>query len=616
MIEKLKNFASQLGFEDLEKKLNIIYSSLQDSKAPLILPLIGEFSAGKTTLINALSDSKALECASEPTTATIYALHFGAMDIRAIIHNQDGTITETDNISTLHNKDLIDATIVEVFDTSSKVPSSIMLVDTPGLSSHDIKHRQNLVDFLPQADGILLVIDVNQTITKSLTDFAKTIELSKRPLYIVLTQCDTKSSYDIELQMKYILDNTELHISGFACVSAKTNELEEFYKLLENIQEDKTHILVRVNEYRCKEIAREMIKRIETLLHVDESDNAIEDTIREQQLNLNKLRRDLDNIIKDIESEIENEGRNISRQFEDTIFSRLETIVTGSSENFDAEAISAINNTSSLLLNEFRTNVLSIFKKYSSKCDSISSVDISQYNIDGMTGCYNINLNEVGHQYDSKIGIALKVLAVAGTVVATAGVASAAAGTATAGTTATGATTAGKAMLTTAEGIMVAADVADTATDVGSIVSNRRTVDKICKIVEKGKRYGSEITKGLDTIDEVDGQVGQRVGSKKGFVESLVGFVTDRTMGRPQRRRAITEYIDGTLIPLFKSEITRISKDITNSVKDEIMANSKANLDAITASLEQLRNERNNQKKEFEEKIKILRTIKRNLVEL
>lgn len=611
MIEKLKEYASQLGFEDIVKKLNIISSSLQDSKAQLVLPLIGEFSAGKTTLINAISDSKALESASEPTTATIYALHFGATATRAIIHYQDGTITETDNISELHNKELIDATLVEVFDLSSKVSSSILLVDTPGLSSHDIKHRQNLVDFLPQADGIFLVIDVNQPITKSLTDFAKTIELSKRPLYIVLTQCDTKSSQDIELQKKYILDNTELHISGIACVSAKTDKLEEFYKLLDKIQEDKTHILVRVNEYRCKEIAREMIKRIETLLHADESDTAIEDAIREQQLNLNKLRRDLDNIIKDIESEIENEGRNISRQFEDTIFNRLETIVTGSSENFDADAISAINNTSSLLLNEFKTNVFRIFKNHSSKCEGISSVDISQYNLEGMAGCYNINLNEVGHQYDSKIGTALKVVAVAGAVVATAGVASAA-GAATAAGTAT----AGKAMLTTAEGVMVAADVADTVTDVGSIVSNRRTVNKIGRIIEKGKKYGSEITKGLDTIDEFDGQAGQRVGSKKGIVESMVGFVTERTMGRPQRRRAITEYMDCTLIPLFKSEITRISKGIIDSVKDEIVANSKANLDAITASLEKLRDERNCQKQEFEEKMKILRTIKRNLVEL
>lgn len=611
MIEKLKEYASQLGFEDIVKKLNIISSSLQDSKAQLVLPLIGEFSAGKTTLINAISDSKALESASEPTTATIYALHFGATATRAIIHYQDGTITETDNISELHNKELIDATLVEVFDLSSKVSSSILLVDTPGLSSHDIKHRQNLVDFLPQADGIFLVIDVNQPITKSLTDFAKTIELSKRPLYIVLTQCDTKSSQDIELQKKYILDNTELHISGIACVSAKTDKLEEFYKLLDKIQEDKTHILVRVNEYRCKEIAREMIKRIETLLHADESDTAIEDAIREQQLNLNKLRRDLDNIIKDIESEIENEGRNISRQFEDTIFNRLETIVTGSSENFDADAISAINNTSSLLLNEFKTNVFRIFKNHSSKCEGISSVDISQYNLEGMAGCYNINLNEVGHQYDSKIGTALKVVAVAGAVVATAGVASAA-GAATAAGTAT----AGKAMLTTAEGVMVAADVADTVMDVGSIVSNRRTVNKIGRIIEKGKKYGSEITKGLDTIDEFDGQAGQRVGSKKGIVESMVGFVTERTMGRPQRRRAITEYMDCTLIPLFKSEITRISKGIIDSVKDEIVANSKANLDAITASLEKLRDERNCQKQEFEEKMKILRTIKRNLVEL
>ena len=162
---------------------------------------MGEFSAGKTTLINALTNSKALESASEPTTATIYAIHFGSDRERAIVHMSDGSTVATD-IPSLHNKDLMDALLVDVFDTSAIVPQSIMLVDTPGLSSHDVKHRQNLVEFLPQADGVLLVVDVNQPITRSLTDFAHTIELSKSPLYMVLTQCDTKSAGDVEAQKK------------------------------------------------------------------------------------------------------------------------------------------------------------------------------------------------------------------------------------------------------------------------------------------------------------------------------------------------------------------------------------------------------------------------------
>lgn len=613
MIDKLKKYTSQLGFEDLKNKLDSISSSLQDSKAPLILPLVGEFSAGKTTLINALSDSKALESASEPTTATIYALHFGASEIRAVIHYQDGTVTETPNISDLNNKQLADATIVEVFDTSSKVSPSIMLVDTPGLSSHDIRHHQNLVDFLPQADGVLLIVDVNQPITRSLTEFAKIVELSKRPIYMVITQCDTKSAQDIELQKKYILDNTELHISGIACVSAKNNDLKEFYTLLDDIQADKTRILSQVNEYRCKKIAQEMVQRINALLNASESDDAIEEEIRKQQLNLNKLRRELDSMIAYIESDIESERRNISLRFEDTISDRLESIVTRSSDNFDTEVIYAVNNTSSLLLDDFKTNVKRILWKYADKCEGLSAVNVSQYSLDNMDYCYNLNLNDVGHEYDSAIGNGLKVALVVGAVVAAAPIVTGAA----TGAAATGTSTAIMAGNAASKAGTVA-NIADTATDVASIVSNRRTVKRIGKIVDFSKKHSGEIFNGIETINKYDSQVGEKIGcnKNKGIIQSVVGFATERLMGRPQRKKAISKYIEETLDPLFKTEINRISREISNSTKEAIIGHSQANVDEITNILEQLRKDYDNQRAEFDKKIKLFKTIKADLITL
>ena len=50
MREKLKTYAGQLGFVDLEERLDKIALSMTDDKAPLILPLVGEFSAGKTNI--------------------------------------------------------------------------------------------------------------------------------------------------------------------------------------------------------------------------------------------------------------------------------------------------------------------------------------------------------------------------------------------------------------------------------------------------------------------------------------------------------------------------------------------------------------------------------------
>ena len=85
MVNKLIEISHQLSFNDLEERLLTINASLNNGQAELIVPLVGEFSAGKTTLINALTESKALECASKPTTATIYTIHFASDSCKAIV---------------------------------------------------------------------------------------------------------------------------------------------------------------------------------------------------------------------------------------------------------------------------------------------------------------------------------------------------------------------------------------------------------------------------------------------------------------------------------------------------------------------------------------------------
>lgn len=615
MIAKLIEISHQLNFNDLEDRLWAIDATLNNGQAELIVPLVGEFSAGKTTLINSLTDSRALECASRPTTATIYTIHFASDVCKAIVHNPDGTTYEVSDITELKNEKLKDAIVVDVYDTSSKVPESIVIVDTPGLSSQDIKHRQTLVEFLPQADAIILVSDINQQITRSLADFVKTIALSKRPIYLVFTQCDTKSDEQVKSAKEYLLKNTELPLSGVVCVSAKTGKMEEFYSLLHDIQHDKTAILAQVNEQRCKSIAQEMISRIDTLLNSSESDTSIDEAIRDQQLKLNKIKRQISSLIDSISSELNGIQREVSRKFEDKIFERLDSIVSGKSENYDSEAISAINNTSSLLLNEYKTQVIDLLgskvkaqarQDEAVSIEGIQSLDLSQLSITGLT--YNINLNEAGHKLDKSIATGLKVAAVAAAIAVTAGAAAPAGGVAIAGEVG-GAVATGGAALSGGEAILVAADVADTITDVGSIIANKRHADKINKAIQ----YGSQVNDKLGAVNDFDASAGQRMGQSKGLVESLVGLVTEKTMGKPQRRRAIHEYVDSSLAPSFADELRRITSEVSRNISDSLNKIAETQSAEITASLESLKQTRQEQKTAFDERIKQLKQFKQQI---
>lgn len=600
-VETLQSIARFLDLKNIETELAQIKEKSNDS-AELILPLVGEFSAGKTTLINALTDCKKLETATQPTTATIYEIHFGCDQSYAIVLTSNGERKKVDDIASLKNETLGDAVVVNIFDTSKKVSASTILVDTPGLSSPNPLHRQTLVDFLPQADAILLVTDVNQQITRSLTDFIKTMKLAKRPIFLVITKCDTKSESELEAVKKYISENCELSVEQVACVSASTDNLNELYNLLDKIQKDKTAILKEVNKHRIQTISNTLVQRIDELLKASSSDKDLDNAIRQQEYELNKLNRNIDKLVESATDDINEQGRKISRKFEDIVSGKLETLIAGKSNNFDGEAISAINNTSSLLLNEFKDEIQEILTQKardrkgteeSISLHSLEEMDISNLSISNIS--YNLDLNSLGHQYDSMISTGVKVVGVVAAV---------------AGAAAYAAPLIGE--VGGAASISTAANIADTATDVGSIVSNRKTVGRIERAMNFAERAGVQYNK----IDNFNQQAGQRVGCSKGIVESLVGFVTDKTMGKPQRRRAIRNYMDETLSPQFKQEMQRLSKQLSNSIRNALQQEAKTMIEQKTASLEKLKVEKQEKKVQYEQRISQLRDYKNQILTL
>lgn len=600
-VETLQSIARFLDLKNIETELAQIKEKSNDS-AELILPLVGEFSAGKTTLINALTDCKKLETATQPTTATIYEIHFGCDQSYAIVLTSNGERKKVDDIASLKNETLGDAVVVNIFDTSKKVSASTILVDTPGLSSPNPLHRQTLVDFLPQADAILLVTDVNQQITRSLTDFIKTMKLAKRPIFLVITKCDTKSESELEAVKKYISENCELSVEQVACVSASTDNLNELYNLLDKIQKDKTAILKEVNKHRIQTISNTLVQRIDELLKASSSDKDLDNAIRQQEYELNKLNRNIDKLVESATDDINEQDRKISRKFEDIVSGKLETLIAGKSNNFDDEAISAINNTSSLLLNEFKDEIQEILTQKardrkgteeSISLHSLEEMDISNLSISNIS--YNLDLNSLGHQYDSIISTGVKVVGVAAAV---------------AGAAVYAAPLVGE--MGTAMAIDTAANIADTATDVGSIVSNRKTVGRIERAMNIAERAGVQYNK----IDNFNQQAGQQVGCSKGIVESLVGFVTDKTMGKPQRRRAIHNYMDETLSPQFKQEMQRLSKQLSNSIRNALQQEAKTMIEQKTASLEKLKVEKQEKKVQYEQRISQLRDYKNQILTL
>lgn len=612
-IQRLHEISEDLGISEIASTLNELAGKDISENCPIVIPLVGEFSAGKTTLINALTDNHQLETATKPTTATIYEIYFGCENCHAEVFDAEGNIIKTvDNIEDLKNAELVDASLVKVYDTAKNVPSSVVVVDTPGLSAPDPRHRQALVDYLPKADGVLLVSDVNQQLTASLLNFIKTATLANRPIYLALTMCDLKAPSEVESARVYASQVSGIPINHIACISAYKGDMEELYHILADIQKDKSGILSKVNEYRYSEVKNQLLGIISQMLETSEPGVDLSEIIRQNKRKLNSLKSEIEATIESVQSEIETAGRDSARKFEDLIFDQLDAIAASNGNDYDSEARALLDSTIRIMFNEYKSTVQHIISKKAkesgSKDDSISlsgllNIDLSDKELGAIP--YNLNLNALGHEYDSKITTGVKIaaaVALTAAVVSTGGAAAGAAGSAggaaagAAGTAASGAQAAGAAV-----------QLANTSINAGQVMQAASALGTL-------KTGADFISQANDKFGEIEAKNHEH--SERGALESLVGTITDRSLGKPQRRRAIHSYIDDTLMPSYKQGLSNIESYIVRTFSEAVQEAASARLEELESAMKSAQKEQFESEETYKARIKQLKIYQKEIVNL
>jgi len=404
---KLREIADALGLKTIVPMLSYIEEKINNKNAELIIPLVGEFSAGKTSLLNALTNVK-LETAVKPTTSVIFEIRFGSKEQKAVKVFNNGDTSEITDIATIKNDELANVSGIKIFDTSTKIPSSVVLVDTPGLSSSNPTHQKVLVDYLPYADIILLVIDIEQGgLNASTLRFIKMAELAKKRIYIALAKCDSKSKNEIADVKQNTQKSSELQAERVICVSARDNKLDELYALIDTIQKDKNRIVEEITALRINNVKNEMTAFIDDLLDsaklsTEELDKKIAGADREKE----EIGKNIDSLLSDLGQSIDAIIEEQVSDFRQRMGYDLEASIDSLSKNDDEakkSVIAQINNTANIYFANFKANVLRKLgtlarenrQKWSKRMlpllSSLESFDMSGYNQNEFS--YNFNLD-------------------------------------------------------------------------------------------------------------------------------------------------------------------------------------------------------------------------------
>jgi hypothetical protein len=194
---------------------------------PNSLLIMGEFKAGKSTLINTILEEDVLKEGRTATTAVKTLIRYGKQkrlfkvtydgEEIAVPYSDLGLLTSELNLAGVDERKQVDTIIVEL-----PIPllKKIVLIDSPGLNSVHDHHTEQANTSIRLADNIFWVFKYNSVGKESeLTSLKKLKELGKKPLGII-NMLDEHDDDDATGYIKFEYNKLKSHLTGMIGVSA------------------------------------------------------------------------------------------------------------------------------------------------------------------------------------------------------------------------------------------------------------------------------------------------------------------------------------------------------------------------------------------------------------
>lgn len=178
--------------EERVRKAASLARKLMDEE--FVIGFAGHFSAGKSSMINALTGEDFLPTSPIPTSANIVKVKKADEEF-AIIHRTDGSLVKYkghrffDAIKSF-SKDGAEISLIEIGHPSSKLPEAITVMDTPGVDSTDDAHRLSTESALHLADLVFYTMDYNHVQSELNFKFTKELLRYNSNVYLIINQID------------------------------------------------------------------------------------------------------------------------------------------------------------------------------------------------------------------------------------------------------------------------------------------------------------------------------------------------------------------------------------------------------------------------------------------
>ena len=298
------------------------------------IPLIGAFSAGKSSLINALLAQKLLAVEIDPASNLATEISFAETD--QILGFKDNQFVKELSFEQLKSQDFDDLGAnghVEVKLNNPLLQSlpHLCLADLPGLDSKSEAHSQAIHHYLGRSLAYCIMVSSEEgTLKESIKNFLAELALHQAPVLVIISKSDKRSAKDIEAIKQQVKQQVQAILPPDNYLNVVAASRKQFDTVIAALQE-----LEQRSEQRFKEtVVKQSIDTIVTLQqHIEVLNN--QDNLDLESLKLKQT--EMQEEMQHFQQKLKQEHQQINSRFNDVlsqITQHIRSRLTGETDSF------------------------------------------------------------------------------------------------------------------------------------------------------------------------------------------------------------------------------------------------------------------------------------------
>lgn len=302
------------------------------------VPVIGSFSAGKSTLLNTfLGEKKLLATSISAETAIPAEIFYGEQEKFKVVSKSGSRCISRkeikDNEFHIENEQLLQ---VQLPNPHLEEVKHVVLVDLPGLDSGIDAHSIAIDQYIGKSMAYCIAVDIEYGIKKSVIDFLSELKFFDVPVYVLVTKKDKKSS-----EIENIIEDTRKKIekaighSSFkiGAVSSRKGDIHTFTAYIHELEERVPEIFER--QYKGELLETLSLLENELEIRLQNESMTVEEITYEEE----KLHNETNQLMK----ELSVEGDKLTAQLHTSVQDILERVRTSLMDGSESLISSILN---------------------------------------------------------------------------------------------------------------------------------------------------------------------------------------------------------------------------------------------------------------------------------